>query len=132
MLVQQWTDGKYAGFSDVQPWIYTDDDNKNCNVESQISDNNSVWNFYKEIIAYRKNHKDLIYGDFEVVNAKVKDLFSYYRKGEAETFYIECNLSNKSIKRKENIKNGVRLYSNYTTLSQSQMMPYEATLWKLN
>lgn len=127
----QWSSGKYAGFSDAEPWIVTDDDCQICNAKSQLSDENSVWSFYKRLIQLRKEHSSLIYGDIIFVNKKTRDLFCYYRKGPKETFFVECNLSSKVIKQKSRPKGGQRIISNYTEAHEQHLRPYEVAVWKL-
>jgi len=125
----QWTSGKYAGFSDAEPWIGTDDDCKLCNAASQTTDEGSVWSFYHALIALRKSYAALIYGEIDIVNKKETDLFTYYRRNETETLYIECALSRETMQRKGKLPGGVRLISNYPQSSALQFRPYEATVW---
>ena len=127
----QWTGGDFAGFSDQEPWIGTDNDCKICNAEEETADKNSVWNYYRALINIRKSHAALIYGDIEIVNKKTRDLFTYYRRSGDETFYIECNLSREAKKRKGALPCGERLVSNYPQASASHLKPYEAAVWKL-
>lgn len=127
----QWTDGKNAGFSGAEPWIGTDNDHRVCNVQAQQSDESSVFNFYRELIKLRKKHRALIYGSIEIVNKSVKNLFTYYRKGDGEIFYIECNLGREILKRKGGLPKGERLLSNYGEYSQTALRPYEAAVWKI-
>ncbi|MDI6617084.1 MAG: alpha-glucosidase [Clostridiales bacterium] len=128
----QWTDDKYAGFSDVEPWIGTDSDCKICNAKAQVSDDNSVLNFYRNLISLRREHNALIYGDIKITNKKQRDLFTYYRIGQDETFYIECNLSREEKKRKGKLPNAILLISNYPEVSNIKFRPYEADVWMLN
>lgn len=125
----QWTNDKYAGFSEVEPWIGTDEDCNICNAAMQIVDESSVWCFYRALIALRKEHSALIYGDINIVNKNIKNLFTYFRKGSNETFYIECNLSRNVKKRKSNLPKAIRLISNYPDVSELQLRPYEAAVW---
>lgn len=127
----QWTNGKYGGFSEAEPWIGTDEDYETCNAAEQISEETSVWSFYRALIELRKAHKALVYGDISFIDKKRKDLFAYYRQDEDETFYIECNLSSKAIKRKGKLPNGVRMISNYPNVGEAELLPYEAAIWKL-
>ena len=127
----QWTSGKYAGFSDAEPWIGTDNDCKTCNAEAQISDEGSVWSFYRRLIELRRTHTALVYGNINIINKKKQDLFTYYRTHENETFYIECNLSRKVIKRNSKLHKGIRMISNYTEAHELHLMPYEATVWMI-
>ena len=125
----QWNNQQYAGFSTGEPWIIMDEDYKNCNVEVQLQDENSILRFYQKLIAFRKEHKVIYYGDVIFTNQKEKDLFTYYRKDETETLYIEINLSSSSKKRTKSPK-GICLLSNYAEVSSSLLRPYEASIWK--
>ncbi len=124
----QWDDGQYAGFSTAQPWIMMDEDYKTCNVQAQMEDENSILRFYQKLIAFRREHTVIPYGDVIFTNKKVKDLFTYYRKDKSELLYVENNLSPCSIKRKK-LPAGTRLLSNYTEASDSCLRPYEAVIW---
>jgi oligo-1,6-glucosidase len=125
----QWNDDRYAGFSTNRPWIGMDNDYKICNVERQANDKDSVLNFYRNLIELRKKYAALIYGDISIVNKKVHNLFSYYRIGQHETLYIECNLGRKEMKRKASKHRGKLLLSNYREVGVSVMKPYEANVW---
>jgi Glycosidases len=125
----QWTDGKYAGFSDAEPWIGMDGDYKTCNAKVQMLSKDSVWSFYRELIGLRKAHKALIYGNIKIINKKEKDLFTYYRIGEDETLYIECNLARNLKKRKGKMPEGSCLISNYPEGPAPYLRPYEACIW---
>ncbi len=126
----QWSDGKGAGFSDGTPWIMMDDDYKTCNVQNQQGDEASILRFYQNLIAFRKDHPALQYGDIMITNKTRKDLFTYTRTYELETLYIECNLSSAPLKRK-GVPNGERLISNYEKASQAMLYPYEAAIWSI-
>ena len=108
-----------------------DDDYKNCNVEIQRKEENSILRFYQELIAFRKEHKVIYYGDVLFTNKKERNLFTYYRKDESETLYIEINLSKESKKRRKYPK-GTRLLSNYADEETSFLRPYEASIWRTN
>lgn len=127
----QWNDQRYAGFSDGKPWIMMDEDYKNCNVERQLQDENSVLWFFKRLIALRKEHGVIYYGDVVFRNQKEKDLFTYYRKDGEETLYIEINLSSSNKKRIQSPE-GSCLLSNYAEDSSVFLRPYEANIWKCN
>ncbi|HKL78857.1 MAG TPA: alpha-amylase family glycosyl hydrolase, partial [Mobilitalea sp.] len=124
----QWSHQQYAGFSAVKPWIMMDEDYKKCNVDAQLKDESSILSFYQKMIALRKEHPVIHYGDVIFTNKKVKNLFTYYRKGETETLYIENNLSPYKIKRKK-LPEGRCLLSNYTETSSSLLRPYETVIW---
>lgn len=126
----QWTGDKNAGFTAEIPWIGMGDDYLEWNVDKQLLQTDSILNFYKQLIQFRKNNFALIYGDFEVSNRKEKDLFTYYRRLDGEAFYIECNLSPKQMKRKLRVAGYRLVMSNYAEGSEI-LRPYEANLYQV-
>ena len=125
----QWNNQQYAGFSTGKPWIMMDEDYKNYNAEAQLQDENSILRFFQTLIALRKEHRVLHYGEVQFINKKEKDLFTYYRKDETEILYIEINLSSSNKKRKK-YPEGINLLSNYPEDPSYFLRPYEASIWK--
>ena len=124
-----WSSEKNAGFTSGTPWIGMDEDYKNYNVENEMKDEDSIYHFYKALIALRKKTLTLVYGDFKVVDEKVKDLFTYFRTYNGQHYYIECNLSNHCIKRERKVTGYRRILSNYK-LPYQVLRPYEANLYE--
>ncbi len=52
--VMQWDNSKFAGFSNIKPWIGKPREQKNINVETEKDNASSILNFYKKIIALKK------------------------------------------------------------------------------
>ncbi len=127
----QWNTDLNAGFSEGEPWIFTDDDYKDYNIEDGLKNPDSIINFYKNLIAIRKSDKVLVYGEFIVTTKKEKDLFCYYREYEDQKYYVELNLSAKSINRPRDINNYKLILSNYKN-SENNLRKYEANLYKCN
>lgn len=64
-----WDSSKFAGFSDVQPWLALNEHAKEINVENELHDENSVLSFYKQLISTRQKNVDLIVdGTFETLD----------------------------------------------------------------
>jgi len=103
-------------------------DYKQINVESQLDDENSVLNYHKQLIRYRKDHKTLVYGDFQQVKTN-KKIFYFIRKDEEEEYHIVCNLTKDNQKRIE-IVNGELIFSNYPEHSEV-LKKYEACVYKI-
>ncbi|MDF2906935.1 MAG: alpha-glucosidase, partial [Herbinix sp.] len=124
----QWNDKRNAGFTEGVPWLTTDNDYLDWNVAGQQEKENSVWRFYQNLIELRKKHEALVYGSFEVVNRKKKDVFTYYRRLGDEEFYIETNLSSTTIPSNPRDKQLRLLLSNYKDEADC-LRPYEAKLY---
>lgn len=98
-------------------------------VAGQKADRDSVYYFYKKMIRLRKTYPALVYGDVVVTNQKKKNLFTYFRKTKRDTFYIECNLSDKPIARPKKPDGYKGVLSNYQKVGQ-KMQPYEVCLYR--
>ncbi len=126
-IPMQWNRGKNGGFTEGTPWIVTGDIEV-CNAEDQMNDRNSLWSFYRDLIALRKKHPVLVYGDIEVINKDRKDIFTYFRRDIEEILYIECNLGKEYKRREGDMPQGRRLISNYKDTDE-YLRPYEASVW---
>lgn len=81
----QWSAEKNAGFSEGEPWIGVNPNYKEINIESQLTDSNSLLSFYKKLTALRKapEYKEtLVYGTFAPYQEEQKNLIAYTRNGE--------------------------------------------------
>lgn len=81
----QWDDSKNAGFSTGEPWLPVNPNYPEINAATQINDPNSLFSFYKELIALRKNpeyKETIVYGDVIPYLEERHNLMGYYRKGE--------------------------------------------------
>ncbi|MDF2485118.1 MAG: malL [Herbinix sp.] len=124
----QWSDEKNAGFTAGEPWLGTDMDYKEWNVDRQLEDEGSVLRFYQKLIKLRKEHEALVYGLFEVVNRKTKNVFTYYRSLGTKRWYIETNISSDSISTYVPGKEYKKIMSNYPC-DADYLRPYEANLY---
>jgi glycosidase len=87
--------GMALWYKDTGPWW----DNRNMKAndgisfEEQLKDKSSLWNFYKEMIAFAKYQPALITGDYaSVVNSNDKVL-SFLRTSEKDKILVVINLS---------------------------------------
>lgn len=86
-----------------------------------------ITDIYKHLIALRKAHSALIYGDFAVLNAH-HNRFVYRRSNAAEDWIIDCNLTGKECV-------PYHTDTSYTlvwplTLKGTALPPYGARIWK--
>jgi len=125
----RWTRGKYAGFSEAEPWIRADDGDDYC-AETQQADENSVWSAYAALIALRKAHPALVYGGFEPADGGREDVFCYFRGDGQERFYIEVNLCARTIRRPKRHEELELVFSNYMAAGDG-LQPYEANVYRV-
>lgn len=126
----QWENAENGGFSGAQPWIRTGDPAA-CSVQAEENEPESPLNFFRSMIALRKAYRDaLVYGTFEPVAPKKKDLFCYYRRGGNATFYVEMNLSDHEVEPPELPETMTRVLSNYPDAT-TVLRPYEASVYRI-
>ncbi|MCL2244421.1 MAG: alpha-glucosidase [Treponema sp.] len=93
----QWDDSEYSGFSNAKPWLGVNGNYKYINYAAQKNAPDSILNFYKTLIALRKNSDCLIYGKFLPVYADTR-LIIYQRKYENKTYTVALNFSSRTVK----------------------------------
>ena len=79
----QWSDGKNAGFTTGTPWLRVNPNYTAINVEKEAQNPDSVLNFYKKLIALRKDpeyKETVVYGALEPFMEERHNLMAYYRK----------------------------------------------------
>ena len=81
----QWTGEENAEFTAGTPWLRVNSNYTAINVEKETIDPNSVLNFYKKLIALRKDpeyKETVVYGALEPFMEDRHNLMAYYRKGD--------------------------------------------------
>ncbi|KAI9689081.1 MAG: hypothetical protein M1822_000818 [Bathelium mastoideum] len=99
-LPMPWTsESPNAGFCPptVMPWMRVNDDYQEFNADSQTRGSGaSVYGFWKRALAFRKENKILIYGDFALLEEEDERLIAYQRFADSETFIVVLNFSGQS------------------------------------
>lgn len=134
----QWDTSANAGFTSGEPWIGVNPSYKKINVESQIHDETSIYNYYKKLIRLRKENEIIVYGSYELLYPDHKDLFAYIRTYENQKMLVACNFSEKQaemqIPEEFCTENKELLISNYEceeigTKKELVLRPYEARVY---
>ena len=87
----QWNAEKNAGFTEGTPWYRVNPNYKEINVETQLTDSDSLLSFYKKLTALRKapEYKEtLVYGTFTPYQEERKNLIAYTRNGEKDLLIL--------------------------------------------
>ncbi|KAL4868669.1 glycoside hydrolase superfamily [Aspergillus spectabilis] len=89
-LPVSWTGGQSGGFSEEaeksgkevkKPWMETHPLAKEINVASQLDDPNSVFAYWRKMLAFRREHKDLlVYGDLRDLRPDDENLFMFVKE----------------------------------------------------
>ena len=88
----QWNARRYAGFSDVEPWLPVAAGSATVNVEAEEANRTSMLALYRELLELRRVHRALAVGEYQFITAS-GDLLVYARRTEDAAFLIALNLS---------------------------------------
>jgi len=89
----QWNSTLNAGFTSSNPWIKVNPNYTDINVASQENDPNSILNFYRKMVRFRKAYPALIYADFDIIELEHEKVFAYWRTLEEERYLVLLNFS---------------------------------------
>ena len=87
----QWSDSEQAGFTTGTPWIAVNPNYREINAKAQAADPESVFHYYRKLIALRREHPIMVYGRYEELLADSEKLFVYTRTLESETLLVVCS-----------------------------------------
>lgn len=113
----QWTGGENAGFTTGKPWFYINPNYKEVNAEKELSDPNSLLNFYKKLIRFRKENEIVLKGDYKEYYANSKDLYVYERIYKNQRMLVICSFTEKGVAFEApegyDLSKGVKVLGNY-------------------
>ena len=128
----QWDKSEYAGFSKCKPWIKVNANKSYINAEDEIADEDSVLNYYKKLIAFRKGNKVIKEGEYIDLLPRDRNIFMYKRKSEVGEVIVLSSFSKEKVKFKRNdLLEGYELVlTNYKENEKDYLKPYETRLYK--
>ncbi|MCP1188863.1 alpha-glucosidase [Priestia flexa] len=134
----QWDRTKNAGFSTGTPWMKVNPNYVDINVEQQLSDEESILNFYKKLITLRKQHEVFVYGTYDLLLENHPAIYAYTRTLDDKKAIIICNVSSKEqeFKLPKEVKTNEEelLIHNYQvateeTVQEFTLRPYETRVY---
>ena len=93
----QWDDSAYAGFMDadaaVGPWISVNPNHDAINAAAEVNDPDSVYAFYRRLIALRHEDPVVAAGDWELVDADSEQVYAFTRTLGGERLLVMVNMT---------------------------------------
>ena len=89
----QWDGTAHAGFTTGTPWIGVVDNYPVINAAAQVDDPDSVYSYYKKLVALRKQHRVISEGQIEFLYKDDPDLLAYRRWDGDSQLLVLCNLT---------------------------------------
>ncbi|GAB6992326.1 oligo-1,6-glucosidase [Paenibacillus pini] len=136
----QWSNTEEAGFTTMggEPWIRVNSNYPLINVEAAVKDPNSIYHYYRKLIALRKQHEVIVYGLYELLLPLDEEIYAYTRTLEDQQLLVILNFFGKEAEFKlpEGIQVDTKglLISNYPVksgedISTFTLRPYESRVY---
>ncbi|MDD2958462.1 MAG: alpha,alpha-phosphotrehalase [Lachnospiraceae bacterium] len=130
----QWNGGKEAGFTEGTPWITIPQNHEYINVETEKEDETSILNYYKKLIALRKESSIIADGKIEFLYQENPDVLAYRRFNEQGELRVFNNFTGQKVVLEENVAGYAVLLGNYEDAQESQagivLRPYETVVYR--
>ncbi|MBS6956102.1 MAG: alpha,alpha-phosphotrehalase [Enterocloster asparagiformis] len=89
----QWDKGPQAGFTAGTPWIGIPQNHTFINAGEEMADSDSVWNYYRRLIALRKEYPVIADGRIAFVHRDCPGLLAYRREDAEHELMVFNNLT---------------------------------------
>ena len=130
----QWDDTMNAGFSKGNPWLEVNPNYLEINVKKDLSNEKSIYRYYKELLKIRKSHHVFSKGTFTPFMKEDPLVFAYYRKHQNDLILVLGSFSDHPVKIKIPGKRFECLLSNDKSTKVGQQMdipPYYACILRI-
>ena len=129
----QWDSSENAGFTTGTPWIRVNPNYKEINAAESVKDPDSVYAFYKQLIALRHKMPIMVYGAFRPLMEDSPSIYAYERILSGKKLTIACNFT-KEMQPCSLFGNSgeTELISNYKTHEDGMLQPYEVRVMEGN
>ena len=123
----QWNREENAGFTTGTPWLPVNQNYRIINAEDEVNDPDSVYNYYRRLIALRHEQEILVYGFFEPLMEDNDQIYAYRRVLGNQILTVALNWTDRTVPctLMDEIR-GKELISNYPSHQKGQLQPYEA------
>jgi glycosidase len=125
-----WNGEKCGGFNEgAKTWLPLYPKYKEINVESDKASEKSVFRYFRELLALRKESAALRRGTFRDITGEAKTHFLYRREYEGEEIIVLCNFEKET---EIKLPSGcVRLLGNRPAHESEVFAPFEAAVYKV-
>jgi alpha-glucosidase len=89
----QWSTAPNAGFTKGKPWLPVPPTYRTHNVAAERADPNSILNFYRHVLALRRNNPAVREGKYVALNESDPNVLSYLRQYKDQAVLVVLNMS---------------------------------------
>ena len=87
----QWDASPHGGFTTGTPWLTENPNYREINATAALADPDSIFHYYRRLIALRKTYPVFVHGDFTLLEPDHPCLFVYRRRLERQSLLVICN-----------------------------------------
>lgn len=133
----QWDASDNGGFTSGTPWLQVNKNYKTINAAAQVNDPDSVFAYYKKLIALRHTNEVMVNGVYDVLIPDHPQIYAYTRTLGDKQLLVLCNDSDTNAAIPAEIQEKIHaakniLIQNYKDTDESTLRPYEAVVYALS
>ena len=131
----QWSAEKFAGFSTSDAWISSPENYKKINVVAEENDPDSILNFYRMLVKFRKENDVVQEGDIKFIERENNDVIAYCRTLRDKELIVICNYRGENISLQDKtladytVAGYKKIIGNYEGLDEN-LRPYEVVVFE--
>lgn len=132
----QWDASDNGGFTSGTPWLQVNKNYKTINAAAQVNDPDSVFAYYKKLIALRHTNEVMVNGVYDVLIPDHPQIYAYTRTLGDKQLLVLCNDSDTNVAIPAELQEKIHaakniLIQNYKDTDESILRPYEAVVYAL-
>ena len=132
----QWDASENGGFTTGTPWLKVNKNYKTINAAAQVNDPDSVFAYYKKLIALRHTNDVMVNGVYDVLLPEHPQIYAYTRTLGDKKLLVICNYADHETKIPEELQEKIHaakdiLIQNYKDTEESTLRPYEAIVYEI-
>lgn len=133
----QWDTSDNGGFTSGTPWLQVNKNYKTINAAAQVNDPDSVFAYYKKLIALRHTNEVMVNGVYDVLIPDHPQIYAYTRTLGDKQLLVLCNDSDTNVAIPAELQEKIHaakniLIQNYKDTDESTLRPYEAVVYALS
>ncbi|MBN8236112.1 alpha-glucosidase [Halobacillus kuroshimensis] len=132
----QWSREAQAGFTTGNPWMKINPNYTSINVADQEQDPHSILNYYKKMIAMKKEQDVFTYGIYDLLLPEDEQIYAYTRTLDNKKSIVIVNLTDQAadFQAEEPLSSSQLMLSNtivnlHNNVSSFPLKPYEARVY---
>ena len=132
----QWSAAPNAGFSEHTPWISVPENHSYINAEAEQQDADSILQYYKKLVALRKQERIISEGSISFSHLEHPYVFAYQRTLDNQSLLVFNNWSTETVVLEELPSGSEKILGNYQDDMQTDnkltLRPYESIVYRVN